>query len=179
MSTTTPAAGDAAPASIDAPIAFSKQRLAREFGIARETVARLLDAARIEPSGERGGYPVFKLADVAGVLSDYARFGRHPGETADPAHMSPKERLDWFNSKRAELAYLRDAGELLEVAGVREEYAGALQVLKSWMLTVPDRLERDADLNADQVARVVVSGDALLNQLHDALVVRAGGEPAQ
>ena len=179
MSTTTTAAGDAAPASIDAPIAFSKQRLAREFGIARETVARLLDAARIEPSGERGGYPVFKLADVAGVLSDYARFGRHPGETVDPAHMSPKEKLDHWNGERARLAFMRDAGDLLQVQDVREQYGAALGTIKTWMLTVPDRLERDGDLTPEQVGMVIKSGDELLTNLHAALVVDAGGEPAQ
>jgi hypothetical protein len=125
---------------------WSLNQLAREFGIARETVQSRLRAANVNPSGERRGFGVYSVSAAAkAILLPTASEGV---ALNDPEKMSPKERSDWYRSENDRLKYERESGLAISSHETREQMAfiakTGLQVLE----TLPDILERDFNLDA-------------------------------
>lgn len=141
---------------------WSLTQLAREFGIARETVTRRLNDAGVPSSGVRRGHPVFRVGQAASaILLPQIR----PGEALnDPDKMSPKERADWYKSEKDRLIVEREKGVSVDVNDSRQQMAviakTGLQVLE----TLPDILERDFGLQADIISGVEARIDVLREQ---------------
>lgn len=141
---------------------WSLNQLAREFGIARETVQARLRSSDVKPSGERRGFPVYRVSVAAkAILSPPASIGV---VTNDPDRMSPKERADWYKSENDRIKFERESGIAVDSNAAREQMAviakTGLQVLE----TLPDILERDYSLDAKIVSGVESKIDSLREQ---------------
>jgi len=141
---------------------WSLTQLAREFGIARETVTRRLNDAGVVSAGIRRGHPVFRVGQAANaILLPQAK----PGEALnDPDKMAPKERADWFKSEKDRLIVEREKGLSVDVNDSRRQMAMIAQTGLDVLDTLPDILERDFALDAKIIASIEAKIDALREQ---------------
>ena len=65
-------------------ILLSVSQIASEFGMARPTVSKRLDAAGIKPSDKRGGHPVYRMRDVVRIFVDTPQHSGDGAEVARP-----------------------------------------------------------------------------------------------
>lgn len=142
---------------------WSMSRIARCFRVSRDTVSRRIKARGIQPVGERLGYPVFDLADVAELIDD------HPELSGDPEQMPPRERRDWYEGERVRLEVQELKGELVRIDQYRAEMARILKSLADTLETLPDELERQAGLTPHQAERLISVLDAERSRLADRL----------
>lgn len=144
---------------------FSIQMLARAFNMSRATVSR--DLANIKPSAKRGGYPVYSLADVCAFTAGKdldAVTAKH-----DPDNMKPFDRKAWFDSEAKRLQYETEVGRLLVAEDVARVDAEKNKRLALILKTLPDVLERDVGLSADQVKAAERIIDSALAAMYDAI----------
>jgi len=146
-------------------LTFSLSSLAREFGIARETVTKRLAAASVQPVGKDKGHPVYKIKPAAMAILQFDE----QEVVSDPALMSPKERLDWFKSEESRLKFERETGVSVSTEQARLEMANIIQTVTKTLDTIPDILERDCRLPPDSVLQVEKAIDALRIQMAEDL----------
>ena len=149
---------------------WSKSALASEFGIARQTVDKLLRG--VPNSGTANGHPVWRIRDVAGIISDYIR-GADAVAGQDPENMDPKSRKDWYDGEDRRLTVAQKKRELVSLDEMNEALALVFDALKTHVVTMPDVMERDVDLNAEQVVKMIELGDKLLNDFVEILLANA------
>jgi hypothetical protein len=127
-------------------LGWSISRLAGEFGLARETIAKRLTTAHVTPSGTRQGYPTYRLRDaVPAIFTPALTSG------VDPRDLAPTLRDAWYRSESRRLAVETTAAQLIPAEEVRREFADFAKSLVQFLVTLPDHLERDAGLSPEQV----------------------------
>lgn len=127
-------------------MAWSIARLAREFGMARETVTRRLADAGVRSVGTRSGHLVYHLVDVAPFLVASMAAG-----SFDPANLKPTDRRAWFQSENERLKFEEQCGVLILAAEVREQLGAVAKIVVRSLETLPDRAERDLRCGAEVV----------------------------
>jgi len=137
-------------------IECSLSQLATEFGLDRATARKRLAANNIQPSGQRGGYPTFRLRDVILALTT----GQAQKGLAD---LNPYERRAYVASERDLLKLDVERGNLLAAEDVREEIGRIVKIVVRSISTVADRLERDKRVSPD----VVIYVDGVMSALRD------------
>lgn len=147
---------------------WSLNQFAREFGIARETVQSRLRAANVSPSGEKRGFPVYSVSDAARAIL-MPESASTPGLN-DPAQMTTKERLDWYNSEISRIKFERESGESIRSDESREQMALIAKMGLQVLETLPDILERDYHLDAEIIASIEERIDALRVQWSEAVI---------
>ncbi len=145
----------------------SMRRLAEEFGLSRDTVARRIRDAGIKPHGEDGGYPVYRLRDVASVLVDGAAVD--PEGNTDPDRLPPEKRRAWFQSEHERMNLEAKAGKLVPALEHERDVARVLGAVVQTFETLPDILERDEALEPHQVQRLQEILDARRLELFEGL----------
>lgn len=139
--------------------------LAAEFGVTRETAARRIADAGIEPSGKRGGYPVYRLKDAwSAVLGQVSDDG-----SADPDKLDPFKRQAHYKAEHLKLQLEAEQRELLPRIEVEQEQARILRVIALFLDTLPDVLERDCGLAAAMIIAVEKRLDQVREEMHKAL----------
>ena len=146
-------------------LTFSLSSLAREFGIARETVAKRLAAANVKPLEKKKGHDVYQLKPAAIAILQV----EDQQVVSDPALMTPKERLDWFKSEESRLKFEKENGISVSTEQARLEMANIVQLVTKTLDTVPDILERDCRLPPDAVLQVEKTIDSLRIQMAEDL----------
>jgi len=136
---------------------LSISQLSAELEQTRETVRKRLADAGVKATGERKGYPLYRLRDAVRALLTSA--------DADPSKLDPFRRKAHWQAQAAELRLDVDKGELVRVADVEEVYAATMKPIALALDTLPDILERDAGLSAPQVSRAERALDATREQL--------------
>ena len=128
----------------------SLSTLAREFGMARETISKRLLAAGIQPSGRNRGNDVYRVGAAARAIVA-ADYGGATGPVIDPDTLGPKDQADYWKGKNEKLKFERDSGLAIEKPehdAVVFELGG---VLVSAMESIPDLLERRCHLEPEQL----------------------------
>lgn len=146
---------------------FSLSALAQEFGLARETLRKRLDAAGVKPAGEHRGNPLWRVRDV------YQAIITGPDSPIDPAALPPIQRKAHYQAQREEILYRQECGELLPVDQYCEELARVAKIFNRFMDTLPDQIERRCGLSGPQVAAVVEE----TNKLRDELAIEFAADP--
>lgn len=146
-------------------LTFSLSSLAREFGIARETVAKKLSAANVKPVDHEKGHPVYKIKEAAAAILD----ADDQQVVSDPKLMTPKERLDWYKSENERLKHEKEVGISIGTEEARLAMANIVQMVTKTLDTIPDVLERDCSLPADAVLQVEQVIDSLRIQMAEDL----------
>ncbi|QEG09441.1 terminase small subunit [Proteus phage Saba] len=133
----------------------------------RDVTPKIRDVA---PCGERSGYPIYKLKEVAPYLVkplyDVETYLRrmHPNELPK---MLTKEF--WNGLKARQDFELRD-GELWPTEQVESVISEAFKQLRMSLLLVPDALERESTLTDHQRGRITDMIDGALNDLAQVIV---------
>ena len=155
--------------AIDRLHLLSKSSIAREWGIDRRTVDRLVDG--ITPAGKERQNPVWRIKDIAGTLDRYCNGGYAPsGEDFDPAQLPPKDRKDWYESENKRIAVEKEKGRLIPDDEFEKALADTFKKLKTVLVTLPDVLERDANMTPQQVIKSQNVIDETCAQLYRELV---------
>ena len=154
--------------SIDAPMTASLRRLAAEFGIARDTVARRLRDGDVRPCGENRGHPIYRIRDVAPFLVDRSVYGQDG--VIDPDKLPPEKRRAWFQSENERIDLELRARGLIPALEFERDMARLVGMVVQAFETLPDVLERDENLQPHQIERVQRVLDQLREKLHARIV---------
>lgn len=129
-------------------VLLSISQIAAEFGMARLTVSKAIEALGIRPSEKRAGYPVYRLADVIRILSatEIDSQGR-----VDPSKLKPQDRRAWFQSENERLKFEQEQGQLILASEVHSEMAAIAKIVVRALETLPDTVERDIRCGAEVV----------------------------
>ena len=147
---------------------WSINALADEFGVDRRTVKKRVDG--IPPSGEINGHQAWRLRDVAlAVMGPQFAFGADP-DSADPEKLEPSDRLKHFQALRERSKWMAEERHLIPASEVEEVIATAFKSLAQSLDTLPDVLERDCALGADEVERAIEVVDAARENLYQQLL---------
>ena len=123
--------------------------VANWFGVAPTTVDQWL--RRGCPYLQRGGRGKQWQFDFLAVAK--WKYGAPDDVEGDPEKLPAKERLDWFRSERERLKHLQECGELMLAVEYENSLAGAFKVLAVTLESLPDVLERDANIGGEAVER--------------------------
>lgn len=144
---------------------LSLSSLAREFGVARETVAKRLAAAGVKPYDEDRGHPRYRISEAAAaILELHSRTNQD-----DPDTWTPKEQLDFWRAKREKLKYAEDDGKVRPVEEFRAEIAVLVKIIAQALDILPDRLERELRLDAATLECIERHMDGIRAELAQAL----------
>lgn len=147
--------------------------LAGILKVSRDTVRRLERENVIFREDHPGQHPLYKLSAAIPAYNNY-RIGQLVDDD-DDANLDPqaeKAKLDKERRKQLEIANAKTLGELRDSAEVRDVFAEALKVLVTALSTLPDRLERECQMDAKQVSLV----ESVVNATRESMVRRLGGD---
>lgn len=130
---------------------LSVSQIASEFGMARSTVAKRIDALGIKPDGKRMGWPVYRLRDIVRIAGD-----AEPGEENDPMRMRPTDRRAWFQSENERLKLEVEQGLLIPASEFEAEIGEVGKIVSRAFSTLPDKLERDLRIPPEVVEYVTL-----------------------
>jgi len=147
------------------PLAGSLRQLSEALGEDRSTLARLVKEVEIEPVGRSGAHPTYAVRDLVAALRATGDDG-----APDPSKMSPFARAAHYRGERDRQRLAADAGELIPVDDVHDQYSAIMKIVARTFDTLPDLLERDVGLPAAAVARLERALDAARTELHRQLV---------
>jgi len=148
---------------------FSINRLGQLTGVDRRTLKKYL--AKYAPdkkSATREEY-TFKTASIAlSAMPSWKTADDTKEGESDPSKMDPKDRKDWYDAENKRLAYEASTRQLIPTGEVREVVAESLKILAFALDTLPDRLEHEVGLQADQLKPMLhVLDDARQSLAHN------------
>lgn len=132
----------------DRTLALSVRRLAEEFQIGREAVAKRLHTAGVRPAGTRQGHPVYRIADAAKAILEV---DRQASADFDPAMLPPMERRAWYQSENERLGVEEHMRRLIPALEVEAEMALLAKTVVRALETIPDTVERDLRVSPEVV----------------------------
>ncbi|ECA9746877.1 DUF1441 family protein [Salmonella enterica subsp. enterica serovar Haduna] len=149
-------------------------QLAKLFRMERRDITpKIMD---VPPVGERGGYPIYAVHEVAPYLVkplyDVETYLRRMNFKDLPKELSK----EFWAGQRAKQDFDIKAGNLWETEKVIEHFGEAVKVLRMSMLLIPDTLARQAGLSEPQRQVITSSIDAMLNDLSSALIEKFNGD---
>ncbi len=144
---------------------MSVRAFAIETSQDRETVTRRIQAAGIKPSGQRGGYPVYRLKDLL-----RACYVTTEGGELDPDRLPPFQRHAHYKAEREKLTVEEERGELITRIEVEQEQARIAKIVSHGLETLPDILERDCGLAPAMVLRVERQIDAIRDRMYTEMI---------
>lgn len=144
---------------------LSVSQIADEFGMARATVAKRIEAFGIRPEGKRLGYPVYRLRDIVRIAGD-----AEPGEENDPMRMRPTDRRAWFQSENERMKMEAEQGRLIPAGEVEADRAAVAKIVVRAFDTFPDRLERDLRVPPEVVEYAIEHCRAHRSELYAAML---------
>lgn len=129
----------------------SISQLSDIFGRDRRTVTKYLREAGVRPAATRNGYPIYKLREAATYLCDMdPDFIDKRLQNMNPQDLPPILSKEYWNGKRARLAFLREDGQLWSTDRI-ESLLGLW--VKTFLISsrqVVDAVDRQAQLSDSQ-----------------------------
>lgn len=146
---------------------WSLNQLAKEFGIARETVSKRLFDAKVEASGTKRGHPVYSVKSAAAAILLHGQIGLgHSFD--DPERMLPQDRRHWFASENDRVKLEKEQGQLVPVDDVREQLVEVASISSNVLEMMPDEIERDfPDLPSKVIEYIEGKMHAARNRIAD------------
>ena len=155
---------------------LSKSQIAQAWGVSRDTVTRLMQD--VQADGQKAGHDAWSIRTAATKLAlyDLGISAEDASGNKDPEQMPPKERKDWYDGEDKRLVVAAKKRELISNDEMGEALAMVFDSLKTFVVTLPDVLERDVDLNPEQVQKTIDLGDKLLADFTEKLVADIQGD---
>lgn len=150
---------------IDDAFEWSVSRLARCFGLHRQTVKKRLTDAGVVPSDVRRGAAVYHVRDASPAILAPDMEAEDPAFYQDPAKMQPSDRKDWFQSEQARVNLEKELRQLIHEVEVRREFAGLVKNFTAFLDQLLDMLDR-AGVDPDKLDQVEKELDSLREQLY-------------
>lgn len=164
------------PSLEDRQLSLSIRRLSDEFGIARETISKRLRESNVQSCGERNGFPVYRLRDACPAILTGAVYDE--AGVLDPKTLPPDKRNAWYQSENRRLEFEMSAKQLIPAAEHEANLADMAKNLVQFLVTLPDVLERDANLSPEQVERMHSTIDNQRQALYEKIVTKPVNEAA-
>lgn len=146
----------------------SISELALLFGKDKRRVAELI--REVEPSGMRAGYPVFPIGEAAKYLVDPIVDIEAWIKKLRPNDLPPFLQKEFWAAQRQRQQYELTQGSLWSTEDVQLALGEAFKSLKSSIRLWADNIERQTSLTEDQRRIITKMSDAMLLDLHRALV---------
>lgn len=146
---------------------LSLSTLASEFGAARETIKKRLEAAGVNADRVRNGHPVYRLRDALRAWQ------AAPESGFDPDALDPFRRKAFYQSELEKMRVQTEAGELVPRIEVEQEQARIAKLVAQFFDTLPDVLERDCGANALLLSKLEDKLDRVRENLYRALMADA------
>ncbi|MES1927528.1 DUF1441 family protein [Salinisphaera sp. T31B1] len=142
---------------------WNASKLAKAFGLHRNTVMNRLNEADIRPVAKQGNAPLYALKDAGPAL-----FAHHfaTGNALDPDTLDPQSRKAWYQSENERLEFEKAQRHLVPDADVAAEQALLVKAIVNGLDSLPDVLERECGLNAEQLEAVVAEIDAMRDRVY-------------
>ncbi|HHE3465305.1 TPA: DUF1441 family protein, partial [Pasteurella multocida] len=135
-------------------------QIAELVGMHRQTVSQRL--AGLTPAS--GSNSKLKLY----LLSDLIRSGLSEKMSTDVDSLSPVERKAFWQAENERLKYERDTGQLIPAFEVAQEMSAFAKATVQTLETLPDILERDADLTP----KALVLVQQIIDDTRDQMALR-------
>lgn len=160
------------------------QGAAQMLGVSRELVRKVIAENNIQPSGEDPqGNPLYRVVDIVRAVDARGTKGakKADGEVTDPTKLSGTERDRWYASENKRLDLELRLGRLCDRDDVERQFVGLCIRFARFLDTLPDELERDAAMTAEQVEAMHESVRRQRSALHDEIerAAAAGGLTAE
>lgn len=128
---------------------FSSNKIAKCYGVARETVLKRL--TNVTPVGHKNGGAVYHLRDVSELVDT-----RQKESYADknPEEMAPKDRRDWYAGESERLKLQAQRSELIPADEFRDELSSTIKQLIQFIDTLPDVLDQSLNLDPQVIERI-------------------------
>jgi uncharacterized protein DUF1441 len=143
----------------------SMRELQDELGLDRDTVKRRILACRIEPAGERQGWPVYRLRDVVQAVMLRDEHGN-----LDPEKLEPYQRQAYYKAQLDKLKLDTEMRQVVPLIEVEQEQARIFRIVQLFLDTLPDICERDCGIGPGVVSRIERAVNEVRDQLHRAIV---------
>lgn len=149
---------------INDAFAWSVSKLAECFGLHRQTLAKRINDAGLQPVGRRHGNAVYAITDVSRVLH-----GSGAASDADPDSMAPQDRKAWYDSELKRRALQEKDRELIPIGEVERAVATTFNAIAQTLRSVPDLIERRTGASPDILVAFEEILDAAMSSLADHL----------
>jgi hypothetical protein len=157
------------------PYQWNITRIARRFGLHRDTVRRRLIEAEVAPAGyDETGAQTYDLADAAPAI-----FANESPWGASPDCQLPIDRLRWFQSEMERLKFEVTTGKLRSAEEVRRDMAYLAKAAVNTLDSIPDILERDCGLAPEKIQQAADSLDRVREDLYQTVLALVAEEPEQ
>lgn len=145
-------------------------QLAKIFRMERRDLSPKL--REVTPCGERGGYPIYYIHEVAPhvvkPIYDIENYIMRMNHNDLPKMVSK----EFWNGLKARQEYQLKAGELWPTDKVVEVMSEAFKQMRMSLLLMGDALDRETTLTEQQQTRLRTMIDGALNDLADGLISR-------
>lgn len=151
--------------------------LAEVFHVSPHVVRRKINA--LKPVGERGGDPIYDLAEAAQYLVkprvDLAEYIKNLRPQDAPVALQKQ----FWDSQNGRLKYMQEAGELWHTFRVQTAVVDILKVVRQQVRLFSDTVERKTELTEKQRALILGMSDGLLNDMYKAIAEHFGNYDAE
>ncbi len=144
---------------------LSVRGIAEETGFDRDTVAKRLAAAKVKPSGKKGGHPVYRLRDALKAVYAFSDDGG-----IDPDKLEPFQRKAHYQAEHEKLKLQVERGELVPRIEVEQEMARVVKIFTRAVDTLPDKIERDCGAAPTVVEKIERELDVAREQIYAEIV---------
>jgi hypothetical protein len=149
-------------------------QLAIAFGLGPQIVARRL--AAIQPTGKRGRWATYKLADAAAYLVEPKGDIEERIKRMNHRDLPPMLLKEFWTGLRAKQAWEAEERDLWRTTQVVETLAEVFRALRMSVLLMSDTIERETGLTERQRQRLQEMADAALESMYESLISRFGGD---
>jgi hypothetical protein len=140
-------------------------------GSTRETIRKRIAKTGIKPAaGDDQGHPLYEILDVVAAYLGVRSKGQ--SDPVDPSDLPPAERNAWFQSESKRLDLLERMGQLLPAKDWEREASAIYTELAQFFESLPDVMERDADLTPQQIQRLSELLDRERLRLHQDITTK-------
>lgn len=147
----------------------------------RDKIRKVIGEAGLIPAGEDSrGNPLYRTFEVCVAVyqADGGRAGSAPpGGTpkrTDPMDLEPAARNAWFQSEEKRLNLLQRMAKLLPAEDWEREVGEVYAELAQFLQSLPDTMERDADLTPQQVERFAAMIERERERLYHDITTKRG-----
>lgn len=152
----------------------SVQQAAIVFHIHNTELGNLIRKAKLKPSGERNGFPIYQIKDVAQVCVPPIWTDEEWEEVLHKGHFPTRLVKDFWAAKKARLEYLTKAGEYWHTADVIDAVSEINKTFAMGVKLVPDTVDRLTTLTVEQRALIVDLLDEVMQSVAKTIADKFG-----
>lgn len=135
---------------------WSVSRLASAFDMDRRTVSKRLEG--VGSAGERNRHPVYHIKVASKAIWQVGRAG---GGSPLDLDQFPEARKCWYQSENERLKFEQTIGQLIYASDAHRAMATMVKAMAAGLDSLPDLLEREADLPSEGTAIVISLVDGM------------------